>query len=107
MSTPAGRGPIMYDVFLSYNRRAQDAVEEVGRALRNHGLNVFGDLWYLAPGQSWTNALERTLANCKSVAIFIGPEGLGPWQQREKDLALDRQTQQADFPVIPILLPDA
>jgi hypothetical protein len=32
---------------------------------------------------------------------------LGRWQQRERDLALDRQTRDGAFPVIPVLLPGA
>jgi hypothetical protein len=33
-------------------------------------------------------ALERSLANCGAVAVFLGAEGLGPWQQRERILRL-------------------
>jgi hypothetical protein len=36
--------------------------------------------------------------------VFLGAEGLGPWQQRERDLALDRQGREPGFPVIPVLL---
>ena len=43
-------------------------------------------------------------ASCSAVAIFLGAEGLGPWQQRERDLALDRQGREPGFPVIPVLL---
>ena len=32
---------------------------------------------------------------------------MGPWQQREKDLALDRQARTPTFSVIPVLLPGA
>jgi hypothetical protein len=39
----------------------------------------------------------------------VGPAGLGTWQHREIQLALDRQAQSERaghiFPVIPILLP--
>jgi formylglycine-generating enzyme required for sulfatase activity len=39
--------------------------------------------------------------------VLIGPHGLGSWQQREKELALDRQTRDEGFCVIPVLLPGA
>jgi hypothetical protein len=41
---------------------------------------------------------------CDGVAIFIRADGLGPWKQGERDLALDRQAGEPGFPVIPVLL---
>ena len=41
--------------------------------------------------------------------MLVGPAGLGTWQRREVQLALDRQAelerQGRSFPVIPVLLP--
>ncbi|WP_048709317.1 TIR domain-containing protein [Microvirga massiliensis] len=93
-----------FDVFFSYHWRDHDLVEAVAHRLTERGLRVFLDRWYLTPGQPWTQALERTLASCSSVAVFLGTEVLGSWQQRERDLALDRQGQEPGFPVIPVLL---
>jgi WD40 repeat protein len=93
-----------FDVFFSYSTRDHAAVERVARDLTGYGIRVFLDRWYLTPGQPWPQALEQTLAACNAVAVFIGPEGLGPWQQRERDLALDRQAREFGFPVIPVLL---
>lgn len=93
-----------FDVFFSYHWRDHASVEAVARTLTGRGLSVFLDRWYLEPGQPWPQALERTLASCKSVAVFLGVEGLGPWQQRERDLALDRQAREPGFAVIPVLL---
>ena len=80
-----------FEVFFSYNTVDHAAVTRVARAMGERGICVFLDRWYLAAGQPWPQALERTLAACNAVAVFIGAEGLGPWQQRERDLALDRQ----------------
>jgi TIR domain len=99
-----GSDEISFDVFFSYQRRDHGPVEAVARTLTDRGLRVFLDRWYLAPGQPWPQALERTLASCNSVAVFLGADGLGPWQQRERDLALDRQGREPGFPVIPVLL---
>jgi YD repeat-containing protein len=93
-----------FDVFFSYHWRDHTLVEGVARTLTTRGLRVFLDRWYLTPGQPWPQALERTLASCNSVAVFLGSDGLGPWQQRERDLALDRQGREPGFPVIPVLL---
>lgn len=96
-----------YDVFLSYNFHDRARVEDIARNLQSRGLRVFLDRWYLVPGQPWPQVLERTLACCRAVAIVLGPSGMGRWQQRERDLALDRQAHDPAFPVIPVLLPGA
>jgi hypothetical protein len=93
--------------FFSYHWRDRDAVEFVAQALHRRGLRVFLDRWYLVAGLPWQAALEEHLASCGAVAVFVGPHGLGPWQQRERDLALSRQARQRQFPVIPVLLPGA
>ena len=96
-----------FDVFFSYHWRDHAAVEPVAHKLTDRGLRVFLDRWYLAAGQPWPQELERNLRACAAVAAFVGPEGLGTWQQRERDLALNRQAQEPEFPVIPVPLPKA
>jgi formylglycine-generating enzyme required for sulfatase activity len=96
-----------YDLFLSYHWRDHDMVEPLARALRQKGLEVLLDRWYLVPGLRWQTALESALLSCRAAAVLIGPHGLGSWQQREKELALDRQARDERFPVIPVLLPGA
>ncbi|MEQ1681760.1 MAG: toll/interleukin-1 receptor domain-containing protein [Nitrospira sp.] len=100
-----------FDVFLSYHWRDHAQVEALARRLREQNLTVFLDRWYLTPGQSWPTALETTLASCGAVVVCIGPGEMGPWQQRERDLAIQRQVaaerQRQTFPVIPLLFPGA
>jgi hypothetical protein len=100
--------PQNYHVFLSYHWRDHAHVEAIARALREEAkLNVFLDRWYLAPGKPWPQELERVLATCGAVAVCIGPGEMGPWQQREMNFALERQARDADFPVIPVLMPQS
>ena len=66
-----------FDVFLSYSRADQDAVERLGRALRDRALTVFVDRWYLVAGQSWPETLEKHLGDCRAVAVCIGATGTG------------------------------
>jgi formylglycine-generating enzyme required for sulfatase activity/energy-coupling factor transporter ATP-binding protein EcfA2 len=100
-----------YDVFLSYHWRDHAQVEALATRLREQKLTVFLDRWYLTPGQSWPKKLETELARCRAVAVCIGQGEMGPWQQREQYLALERQVaaerQGQTFPVIPVLLPGA
>jgi formylglycine-generating enzyme required for sulfatase activity/energy-coupling factor transporter ATP-binding protein EcfA2 len=96
-----------YDVFLSYNTRDGNAAERVAHALKDRGLTVFLAHRKLVPGRPWPDALEEHLGRCRSVAVVLGPSGMGQWQQREQQLALDRQTRDPGFRVIPVILPDA
>ena len=97
------------DVFLSYSRADSDAIQQVQRGLRDAGLTTFLDRDQLPAGQPWMPALEAGLSHCGAVAVFVGPAGLGTWQRREIQLALDRQAEveraNQAFPVIPVLLP--
>src|SRR5262245_49972102 len=94
-----------YDVFLSYNFQDHVLVEEIARKLHDRGIQCFLDRWYLPQGQPWRVRLEESLGSAKSVAVFVGPNGIGHWQQREIDVALDIQAARPGFPVIPVLLP--
>jgi WD40 repeat protein len=97
-----------HDVFISYQWRDRARVEPIARWLsREAGLSVFFDYWYLVPGQPWPQALEKAVGSCSAVAVCIGSGELGSWQQREMNLALERQAREPGFPVIPVLLPGA
>src|SRR5262245_1321396 len=96
-----------YDVFLSYHWRDHPHVETIARALRERDLNVFLDRWYLHPGRPWPQELEKVMRSCKAVAVCVGPGEMGPWQQREMNMALERQAKEIEFPVIPVLLPSS
>lgn len=96
-----------YDVFLSYQRSHLARVEALALGLRQLHVEPFLDRYYLRPGHPWMQQLEAALAACRAVAICIGPGEMGPWQQREVSLALERQARDPSFPVIPVLLPGA
>src|SRR5262249_31897894 len=102
-----GTSQVPYDVFFSYHWQDRVEAEQIAHALQDRDLRVFLDRWYLTPGLSWVDRLATALNSCGAVAVLIGPHGLGRWQQRESDLALERQARESAFPVIPILLPNA
>jgi hypothetical protein len=95
----------VFDVFLSYNRSDQAAVENVARQLLKHGIKPWFDKWQLRPGLPWQDELERQIANIKSVAVFLGKAGIGPWQDLEQDAFL-REFRERRCPVIPVILPE-
>jgi len=100
--------PTTHDVFLSHSSADEPAVEDVARRLQNEAnLHPFLGSWHLVPGESWIPALERAISTSRSVAVFIGPKGMGAWHNEEKQLALVYSVQKRDLRVIPVLLPGA
>lgn len=99
--------PDTYDVFLSYRRRDGDLVASIAERLRDRGLSIFFDRWSLVPGEPFQPALERALRGSRTVVVFIGASGSGGWHEKEMRAALDRQSSDSTFRVIPVLLPGA
>ena len=77
------------------------------RLLEKEGIQAWLDKWNLIPGASWQPAIEDALKECESCAVFLGPEGLGPWQKEEMSVAINRRVYEQRFRVIPVLLPGA
>ncbi|MCP4660009.1 MAG: toll/interleukin-1 receptor domain-containing protein, partial [bacterium] len=96
-----------YDVLLCHATADKPAVESLARKLRDDDLKPFLDKWHLIPGQPWQDALEKALEDSRSVAVFLGPGGLGPWQHEEMRAALHQRVKGTLSGVIPVLLPGA
>ena len=94
-----------WDVFLSYSRRDQEAVERIAGGLKDAGLEPFFDRWCLTSGGRWQLELSTALRDSASCAVFIGPHDLGAWEQQELSFALDRSAKDSSFRVFPVLLP--
>ncbi len=93
-----------YDVFLCHNSADKQFVKAIGVKLRNKGLLPWLDEWELRPGVSWQNVLEEQLQRVKAAAVFVGSNGIGPWQDMEQ-AAFIREFVRRQCPVIPIILP--
>lgn len=95
-----------YDVFLSHNRQDADAVLVLARRLRDDAhVEPFLDTWHLIPGEPWQEAIERALDASQACAVFLGPSGLGTWDNEQMRAALDIRAANPEFRVIPVLLP--
>ncbi len=94
-----------YDVFLSHSNADKPAVEALARKLRDAGIEPFLDKWHLIPGDPWQEALEEALDASRTCAVFLGPKGLGAWQNEEMRSALETRVGNRAFRVIPVLLP--
>ncbi len=93
-----------FDVFLAHNSIDKPLVEAVGMELKRRGLNPWFDKWNLPPGRMFQKEIEDVLPSIKAVAVFVGPGGIGPWEDMEIRVAIDQFVKRSS-PVIPVLLP--
>jgi hypothetical protein len=99
-------GASEFDVFVSYNRVDQPEVKQVTAKLVERGLRVWLDTEQLQPGIPWEPVLESQIRSIHSAAVFVGSDGMGPWQALEVSAIL-RQFVKRGAPVIPTILPSA
>lgn len=97
-----------YDVFLSHHSNDKPQVEILAARLEKEArLKPFLDKWHLVPGEPWQEGLEEALDRSASCAVFLGPSGLGAWENEEMRSALEDRVRNRRFRVIPVLLPQA
>jgi len=95
-----------YDVFLSYNSVDREAIVQIATSLRTLGLRPWLDIWDLVPGRRWQDELTKAIPKVKSAAIFLGPNGLGPWHDIEMETFIEEFVRRR-VSVMPVLLPGA
>jgi len=95
------------DVFLSHNKADQAAVEMLAHRFEKSGLKVWLDRWNLLPGDPWQDEIEEALDRSRTVAVFVGPSGIGGWHNEEMRSALETRVVDRNRRVIPVLLPGA
>lgn len=99
-------GPFEFDVFLCHNSADKPIVKQIGEQLKARGIKPWLDEWELRPGTLWQTVLEQQIAQIKAAAVFVGENGLGPWQNLEQQAFLHEFVRR-ECPVIPVLLPNA
>lgn len=95
-----------FDVFLCYNHSDKEEVQKIRQQLQQEGVKPWVDEWDLLPGRPWQTSLEEKIGQIKSAAVFVGANGIGPWQREELNAFL-REFVRRGCPVIPVLLQDA
>src|SRR5262245_42565631 len=95
-------------LFLSYNSKDREFVDMVRTRLKARGVLTFFDRSNLPKGVPWMPEVSKALEHSNAVAVFIGPHGLGDYQDREVQMALDRQVrvskEQTNFSVVAVLM---
>jgi hypothetical protein len=83
-----------FDTFLSHNSKDKPDVKRLGEALKKRSLTVWLDEWERRRGLPWQDALEEIVANCKSAAVCVGDNGIGPWEDPEMKALLRRSVDE-------------
>jgi TIR domain len=95
-----------FDVFLSHAHTEAEAVEIIGAKLEDEaGLKVWLDKWILIPGEHWQQDMAKGLGQAKTCAVCVGSTTPSGWFREEIEKALNRQTRNRGFRVIPVILP--
>lgn len=81
-------------------------MESIGAWLTDQAkLSVWLDRWVLIPGEHWQQHMAMGLDQARSCAICIGTHTPKGWFREEIERALNRQTRDPTFRVIPVILP--
>ncbi len=94
-----------YDVFICYSHQDKDTVKDIAWRLKRQGIKPWLDEWNLKPGLDWQKEIENEIQQIRSVAVFIGKDGLGPWQNIEVEAILKRFAEE-ERPIIHCILPE-
>ena len=81
-------------------------MEAIAVELQDNAILPWFDKWQIRPGARWQKELERQIENIRSASVFLGRNGIGPWQELEIEAFLLEFTRRK-CPVIPVLLPSA
>ena len=101
------QSPETFDVFLSHARIDAELVELLGMRLEDEAqLRVWLDRWVLVPGGRWQQEMARGLDQAKTCVVCIGQHTPKGWFREEIERAINRQTKDSSFRVIPAILPN-
>jgi GTPase SAR1 family protein len=100
-----------FHVFLCHNSRDKATIKRIAARLLEQGVLAWVDEEIIVAGDRFAPKLEQALDTIRTVAVFVGPLGMGRWQDMEYQAALQRSVEERDerggpgVRVIPVLLP--
>lgn len=96
-----------FDVFISYNSRDRDAVQYIVQQLKANGILPWFDIEQVRPGSPVQRILNQQIKKIRAAAVFVGKQGLGPWQNAEQEAWIARFAKRKAASVIPVILVDS
>ncbi len=100
-----------FDLFLCHNSADKSQVQDIQRRLFDHGIVSWLDKEQILKGRQFIPILEQAIDRTPNVAVVVGPEGLGRWQEQEYYAFLQLYVEGRDdtdkkrVRIFPILLP--
>ena len=95
-----------FDVFLSYNTEDLSLIQKLNEEFKARGLRTWFAPEQVTPGMIWLDELESQISNIRAVCIFVGGNGIGPWEEVEIKAFLTEFVHRGCL-VIPVILPNA
>lgn len=96
----------LFDAFLSHSHEDAEAVEILSARLEDEArFRVWLDKWILVPGNHFIQDMARGLEDARTCIVCIGQSTPKGWFREEIEKALNRQTKNPSFRVIPVILP--
>lgn len=95
-----------FDVFLCHNSADKSAIRRVNASLKEAAVLTWLDEEQLKPGLPWQPKLEQQISLVRAACVFVGENGVGPWQDMEVRAFLSEFVGRG-CPVIPVILPSA
>jgi hypothetical protein len=93
-------------IFGSYNRNDRAKVAMIADELGSRGIKLWLDP-SLRPGDFFVSALEERIANAAAAVVFVGSDGLGPWQRQEVSILVRNHIAGKLATLVPALLEGA
>jgi hypothetical protein len=94
-------------VFLSYSEENEAFVESLAERLRRDPrISVWFYPWDVIPGTESQAQMATALRESQVCAIFVGPDRIGAWQNKQMQVAIEQQVERnPEYRVVPVLLP--
>lgn len=92
-----------YDAFVGYSSVDRDLVLRIVRLLEARGIRTWVDEFNLPPGRLFQDEIELALESSRAALLFVGPDGVGPWERIEIRAAISQHIQRG-LVVIPVVL---
>ena len=94
-----------HDIFICYNSEDELCVINIAENLVVRGLKPWLDVWELKKrNKAIDQTLENISDNIKTIAIFVGERGVGPWENPGID-SLIRHYYEKKLTIITVFLP--
>jgi hypothetical protein len=89
-------------IFFSYSRQDADFVLQLGKDLRNAGVDIWLDQLDIKPGERWDVAIQESLSECGQLLVVLSPASVASANVLDEvSFALEQGK-----PVIPVLIAD-